>query len=122
MEGRSRPLDLGNAAVTSAAFAVLLLLAAQPAAATEGWFTTAEGVRLRTPAVDRLDCETMRAVLDAIDASGYRDGAPAPRHAADMALLEYEHRLSSAYYADCVRDAADSAQAEGAFRDGYEGD
>lgn len=108
--------------MTRATLIALSLCAAAPALAGEGYFTTADGVRLRTPAISSLDCPAMRVVLDAIDASGYRRGAPAPRHAADMALLDYEHRLSSAFYADCVRDATATAGLENAFRDGYDGD
>ena len=87
---------------------------------SESWFVTAGGARVETPELDGLDCERMRALLDAIDASGYRDGAPKPQHEADMALFDYENRLSAAFYADCVRAHAEHAAPHAAFAAGYE--
>ena len=86
----------------------------------ESWFVTAGGARIETPELDGLDCERMRALLDAIDASGYREGAPKPQHEADMALFDYENRLSAAFYADCVRAHAENAVPHAAFAAGYE--
>ncbi|TVQ56261.1 MAG: hypothetical protein EA355_07380 [Rhodobacteraceae bacterium] len=108
--------------MTTRALIALFILSAAPGATAQEWFTTADGVRLPTPAIGGLDCQTKRAVLDAIDASGYRAGAPIPRHAADEPLLDYEHQLSRAFYADCVRAATTAAGLENAFRGGYEGD
>lgn len=93
--------------MTRPAALLFCLLAATPAAAAEGRvFTTADGVAVPTPAPDALDCAGMRRVLDAIDASGYRRGAPRPEDAADMALLDYENRLSRAFYARCIQASA----------------
>jgi hypothetical protein len=85
----------------------------------EGRFTTATGVALETPAVAGLDCAGMRRVLGAIDASGYRRGGPDSIDPADVALLDYEHRLSAAYYEHCVEEPAHDAGGESVFGLGY---
>ncbi|MGF1658511.1 MAG: hypothetical protein ACFCUS_03725 [Rubrimonas sp.] len=108
------------AAIALLATAGLGFGAALSASAEEGWFVTAAGARIETPALAKLDCAAMRAVLDAIDASGYRAGAPEPHDAADAALFEYENRLSAGYYADCVRAHAEDAAPQAAFAAGYE--
>ena len=110
------PRPLAFASLIAAVCAV----AAHDARGEEGWFVTAAGVRIETPAIAGLDCAGMRAVLDAIDASGYRRDAPQPHDEADMALFEYEHMLSSAHYAECVRPSAEDAPPETAFSAGYE--
>lgn len=81
------------------AVAGLVLTPADSGAKT---FRTAGGVVVPTPEPDGLDCAQMRTVLDAIDASGYRRGGPAPANAADSALLGYENRLSESFYMRCV--------------------
>jgi hypothetical protein len=103
------------------AVAALVAIASCCAARAEpGWFTTAQGVRIETPAVADLPCGRMRGVLDAIDASLYRGDAPQPRETADTALFEYENRLSTAYYAECVRPMMDEIPPAAAFAAGFE--
>jgi hypothetical protein len=100
--------------------AALGVIIAQAASADARWFVTAAGVEIETPAIAELDCPRMRAVLDAIDASGYRRDAPEPLDEADMALFDYEHTLSAAFYADCVQPSARIAEPQAAFSAGYE--
>ena len=104
-----------------AALAVGVAIAAQtPESAAAGErFVTARGAAVATPPVEGLDCGDMRAVLDAIDATGYREGGPKPRDPADMALFEYEDRLSRAFYGGCVTSEAREADAEPTFRTGF---
>lgn len=83
---------------------------------------TAQGVAVATPAIASLDCPAMRAVLDAIDSSGYRGTRPEPLHSADRALLDYEHRLSTQYYARCVSALTRSLQATTPFSYGFSED
>lgn len=80
---------------------------------------TAEGVAVVMPAVAALDCTAMRDKLDEIDASGYRDASPLPKNEADMALLDYENRLSGAYFTRCLRSNARTAEPDGAFARGF---
>jgi hypothetical protein len=94
-------------------------LAGGAAGAGEGRFTTAAGVALEIPAVAGLDCAGMRRVLDAIDASGYRRGGPDSVDPADVALLDYEDRLSAAYYQHCVEEPAHGAVSDSVFGLGY---
>jgi hypothetical protein len=82
-------------------------------------YVTAAGIALRLPAVQALDCPEMRAKLDEIDASGYRDGSPLPKNEADMALLDYENRLSGAYYIRCLRMDARANAPDSAFSQGF---
>lgn len=97
-----------------------LLLGLFGAAAAAGeTYVTAGGVALRTPPIAEIGCAEMEAVLDAIDASGYRGGAPRPKDDADMALLSYEDRLSRAFYARCV---AEGGLADGTFGAGFRAD
>jgi hypothetical protein len=102
---------------------VVLCLAAGSAPAQPGpnglRHVTADGVALALPAVAALDCPAMRAKLDEIDASGYRDGSPLPKHEADMALLDYENRLSGAYFTRCLRSDARAAEPGSAFVRGF---
>jgi hypothetical protein len=100
-------------------FAPILFALAADAAKAGDSFTTASGITLRTPSVDKLGCPEMRRVLEAIDASGYRRGAPRPEDETDMALFRYEDRLSSAYYGRCVADETRGAEAARAFRSGF---
>ena len=101
-------------------FLALALWTPAAAASAGERHVTADGVTLRTPAVESIGCAEMRDVLDAIDASGYRDGVPKPRSEADMSLLAYENRLSRAFYARCVApDAGAAAAARGAFEGGF---
>lgn len=83
----------------------LLLAAFAPAAraAEVVVFTLSTGVAIQLPPVEALDCASMRRMLDAIDQTGYRRGGPIPNDAADMALLDYENRLSRSFYRNCVR-------------------
>ncbi len=110
----SRPISL---ATLTAALGVVI---APATFADARWFVTAAGVLVETPAIAELDCARMRAVLDAIDASGYRRDAPTPVDAADMALFDYEHTLSVAFYADCVQPSARDAEPQAAFSTGYD--
>lgn len=80
---------------------------------------TSAGVALSLPAVGALDCAGMRAKLDEIDASGYRDASPRPKDEADMALLDYENRLSGAYFMRCLRTDARADAPQRAFSDGF---
>ncbi len=109
--------------------AAVLLAALLPAcgwAVGHGWFTTAAGHRVETPAVDALDCGGMERVLRAIDQTGYRRGKPKPYDRKDMPLYDYEHRLAAAHFALCARDSApepsreNGVPADGPFRKGYE--
>jgi hypothetical protein len=84
----------------------LAALAVAPALARDGWFTTARGHMVETPAIDTLDCDRMERVLDGIDASGYRKGKRLPYDVADMALFDYEHRLAQAHFRRCGEEAA----------------
>ena len=101
------------------ALAPILAALAAGAASAQDSFTTAAGITLRTPAIDDLGCDGMRRVLDAIDASGYRGGAPRPKDDTDMALFRYEDRLSSAYYGRCVAGETRGAEAARAFSNGF---
>lgn len=98
---------------------VAVVAAAVPLLADQQAHRTAQGVAVETPAIAGLDCMTMRAVLDAIDVSGYRGVQPEPHDAADQALLEYENRLSSHFYATCVRALTNSQQYSTAFTHGF---
>jgi hypothetical protein len=89
------------------------------AVAQPGVFVTAQGVEVETPAVDTLDCEALRRVLDAIDATGYRGADPLPADEADMALMDYENRVSAAYYKACVHAEAEATPPQDAFVHGY---
>lgn len=91
-----------------------------PAVSGAKTFTTASGVVVPTPEPDGLDCAQMRGVLDAIDASGYRRGGPAPANAADLGLLSYENRLSESFYMRCVYAPAASRMPVNAFDRGYQ--
>ena len=101
------------------AAALLLALTGPAMSAEPGWYVTAAGVRVATPALQSLDCAGMRSVLDAIDASGYRGQAPYPADPADSALMEYENRVSESYYTRCVHAQAERAPAARAFGQGY---
>lgn len=82
---------------------VIALTGAPAVAAAEvDVLITAGGHRVAKPAPETLDCAGMRAVLDAIDATGYRGNGPAPLNPADAALFDYENRVSQRYYAQCV--------------------
>jgi hypothetical protein len=97
------------AAVAAASFGPTAL------AAGGGTFRTAAGVEVPTPALAGLDCAEMRRVLAALDASGYRGASPQPIDMADIALLEYENRLSAVFYQTCVEEPALAARPETAF-------
>lgn len=104
-----------------------MLLAAAPTSAREGWFVTARGHQVETPAIERLDCPGMERVLAAIDSTGYRKGKRLPYDPADMALFEYEHRLAQVHFTHCGHDGAPpspSADGErgdhGVFGGGYD--
>jgi hypothetical protein len=112
----------GCAALCAAALA----FAPVPAPAREGWFVTARGHRVETPAIETLDCPRMERVLAAIDATGYRKGKR-PHDRADMALFDYEHRLATTHFERCGRDdappspgAEGESRDHGAFRGGYD--
>lgn len=117
---RARPAATRARRGLMAAAIVLDLGAAHAVEADAVWFTTAAGAKVETPPLEGLDCPAMRAVLAAIDASGYRADAPEPHDKADSALFDYENRLSAAYYADCVRAHAAQAAPHAAFAAGYE--
>jgi hypothetical protein len=102
-------------------------LAFAPALARDGWFVTARGHQVETPAIDALDCPQMERVLAGIDATGYRRGKRLPLDRADMALFEYEHRLAEVHFERCGRDHAPpspsadgESQDHGAFGGGYD--
>ena len=82
-------------------------------------YHTAQGVAVETPAVATLDCPTMRAVLDAIDRSGYRGLRPEPLDGADRSLLDYENQLSAHFYATCVSALTRSQESSTAFAHGF---
>jgi hypothetical protein len=82
-------------------------------------FVTANGMTVDTPAIAGLDCDGLRRVLDAIDATGYRGADPLPADEADMALMDYENRVSAAYYETCVHAEAEATPAQDAFLRGY---
>jgi hypothetical protein len=94
------------------------VLACAPALARDGWFVTARGHRVETPAIATLGCPDMERVLAGIDATGYRKGKRHPYDHADMALFEYEHRLAETHFERCGRDdAPPSPSADGESRD-----
>ena len=99
--------------------AAVLAGAAASAQTSADHHLTAGGVALDLPAITALDCADMRAKLDEIDATGYRDGSPLPKSEADMALLDYENGLSGAYFERCVRSGARSAAPESVFVQGF---
>jgi hypothetical protein len=101
------------------ALAATGMLHAGAALAQPGVFVTAQGVTVETPAVETLDCDALRRVLDAIDATGYRGTDPMPTDGADMALRDYENRVSARYYTACVHAEAEAAPAQDAFVRGY---
>jgi hypothetical protein len=101
----------------AAAFA--LALSGPAFAAEPDGFVTAHGVRVATPPLALLDCPGMRAVLDAIDASGYRGTAPKPTDPADKPLMDYENRVSRHFYLTCVHAEAERAPTARAFGQGY---
>jgi hypothetical protein len=101
-------------------FGAIAVLALMPAISGAKTFTTASGVVVPTPEPGGLDCAQMRGVLDAIDASGYRRGGPAPANAADSALLGYENRLSESFYMRCVYAPAAGPMPVNAFDRGYQ--
>jgi hypothetical protein len=95
-----------------------VLLAWAPALARDGWFVTARGQRVETPAIATLGCPDMERVLAGIDATGYRKGKRLPYDRADMALFEYEHRLAEIHFERCGRDNdPPSPSADGESRD-----
>lgn len=89
------------------------------AVAQPGVFVTAQGVAVETPAIGTLDCDGLRRVLDAIDATGYRGADPMPADEADMALMDYENRASATYYETCVHAPSQMAPPQDAFVRGY---
>jgi hypothetical protein len=94
------------------------LLASAPTHANDGWFVTARGHRVETPAIGVLDCAGIERVLARIDATGYRKGKRLPYDRADMALFEYEHRLAEAHFARCGHDnTPPSPSSDGNSRD-----
>lgn len=101
-------------------------LACAPALAREGWFVTALGHRVETPAIATLDCARMERVLAGIDATGYRKGKRLPYDPSDMALFEYEDRLAEAHFARCGHDGTPGPGSDGenrehgAFGGGYD--
>lgn len=64
-------------------------------------FTTTTGASLELPAISSLDCDQSSQVLDRIDASGYRVGAPDRVHPADRPLMDYENEVSKFHYRAC---------------------
>jgi hypothetical protein len=113
---RCFPLRPGCAALCAAA------LACAPALARDGWFMTARGHSVETPAIDMLDCPRMERVLAGIDATGYRKGKRLPSDHADMALFDYEHRLAQAHFARCGGSAAPPAPTADGDREGVDAD
>jgi hypothetical protein len=108
---------------------LIAALASAPALAAEGWFTTASGHRVETPAIETLDCPRMETVLAGIDASGYRKGKHKPYDKADMRLFDYEDRLAQAHFDRCGRadtppaptaDEAEGGVMRGVFERGYD--
>lgn len=83
-------------------------------------FVTSGGVPVPTPPLAGLDCAGLSRVLTAIDGSGYRGVAPTPGSDADRALRAYEDGVSRRWFADCVNGPAALADAEGAFRHGFD--
>ena len=75
-------------------------LYAQSAAERE--FTTAAGRTVTLAPVDTMKCAEIDKKLARIDATGYRDNAPAPHDAADVPLYEYETMLAQESYNRCV--------------------
>ncbi len=94
-------------------------LVATAAAAQGRVFVTAQGVSLEAPPVAQMDCDAMDRVLGAIDRSGYRAGA-LPRDPADFALRQYEDRLWSRHYAQCLHPPSVTADPQTAFEVGYD--
>jgi hypothetical protein len=97
----------------------VVLCPLQHGLAAEQSHTTAEGVVIAMPDLVTLDCGAMRAVLDEIDATGYRGAMPEPDHPADKPLLDYENRLSERYYAVCLKRQVEHRQSSEAFVHGY---
>jgi hypothetical protein len=65
---------------------------------------TANGAMVPTPDLATLDCPAMRAVLERIDRSGYRDASPVAEGEPDHALFEYENALTARYFKECRGD------------------
>lgn len=103
--------------VLAMAIAGVMVLAG--AAARAEIFVTATGQRVMLPAISTLDCRQMRNVLVAIDATGYRGSGPEPFDPADRRLLDYENRLSSLYYQNCVHRSVRAGSPPNAFAGGY---
>lgn len=99
---------------------VVLGLLASPARAEEHVFVTSGGVPVPTPPLAELDCTGLSRVLSAIDGSGYRGFGPTPGSDADRALRAYEDGVSRRWFVDCVNGPAAFADAEGAFRHGFD--
>ena len=65
-------------------------------------FTTASGQTLVLVPIQDMQCADIEKMLARIDATRYRDNAPAPQDKADAPLFEYELSLSEANYNRCA--------------------
>lgn len=77
---------------------------------------TADGRRIPMPDIASLECLEMMALLEQIDASGYRGNGPFPLRAADRPLYDYERALAARHYADCAVGPTKGVGSAAAFR------
>jgi len=81
---------------------VLALASAIAVAGERDSFTTARGETIDLPAVPDLNCSEIELVLSRIDATRYRENAPAPHDSSDKPLYDYEVALAEAHFNRCV--------------------
>lgn len=84
--------------------ATVALTFGPPAHAQSGGmeFTTASGKTLMLEPVTNMKCPEMDNMLARIDATRYRENAPAPHNKADAPLFEYELSLAEENYNRCA--------------------
>lgn len=95
----------------------LALASAQPVMA-QGMLLTSNGEAIESHPAETLTCGELTEKLNAIDETGYRSGRPEPSDTADLALYEYERKLSVEFFWRCATRVDGQGQND-AFKSGF---